>query len=79
LFCRLRDKTEAVGKTEGPVILALAALGPALSSKRDTDEDPSPSPPHFIMLVDLYKSSGSESYYSYSALVDSSATYNFIS
>jgi hypothetical protein len=59
-------------------MLASAALGPALSSEEDTDKD-SPPPPHLMVPVDLRKGSGGEGYYPYKALVDSGATYNFIS
>ncbi len=55
-----------------------AALGPASSSEEDPDED-TPPPPHLIVPVDLRKGPGGEGYYTYSALVDSGATYNFIS
>ncbi len=58
--------------------LSSAALGPALSSKEDPDED-TPPPPHLMVPVDLRKGSGGEGYYYYSALVNSGATYNFIS
>ncbi len=58
--------------------LTSAALGLASSSKEDTNEDASLSPPYLIVLVDLYKCSGSKGYYPSLALVDSSATYNFI-
>ncbi len=59
--------------------LASVALGPALPSKEDTDEEASPSPPHLMVPVDLRKGSGDEGCYPYSALVDSGTTYNFIS
>ncbi len=55
-----------------------AALGPASSSEEDPDED-TPPLPHLMVPVDLCKGSGSEGYYPYSALVDLSTTYNFIS
>ncbi len=58
-------------------MLSSAVLGPASSNKEDPDEEP--SPPHITVLVDLPKGSGGKGYYSYLALVDSGATYNFIS
>ncbi len=49
--------------------LASAQLGPTLSSEEDTNKD-SPLPPHLMVLVDLRKGSGGESYYPYSVFVD---------
>jgi hypothetical protein len=43
----------------------------------DNDKDTSPPPPHFVVPVDLYKGWGDVRYYSYTALIDSGATYNF--
>ncbi len=59
--------------------LASAALGLVLPSKEDTNKDASPSPLHLIVPVDYHKGSGDEGYYPCKALVDSGATYNFIS
>ncbi len=50
-----------------------------MPSEEDTDEDASPPPPHFMVLVDLRKGSGGEGYDPCSVLVDSGTTYNFIS
>ncbi len=61
------------------MILSSAALGPTSSSKENPNEEVSPPPPHLIVPVDLRIGSGNEKYYLYSALVDSGATYNFIS
>ncbi len=56
--------------------LSSAVLGPASSNEEDPDEEP--PPPHLMVPVDLRKGLGGEGYYPYSALVDSGATYNFI-
>jgi hypothetical protein len=64
---------------ECPVTLFSAALGPTLSSKESTDEDVSQPPPHLMVPVDLCTGYGGKKYYSYSALIDSGATHNFIS
>jgi hypothetical protein len=77
-FLHCHAEIEAVGTREGPVTLSSAALGPASSSEEDPNED-TPPPPHLMVPVDLRKGSGGKSYYPYSALVDLSATYNFIS
>ncbi len=58
--------------------LSLAALGPALLSEKDSDENTLP-PLHLIVPVDLRKGSGAEGYYPYSVLVYLGATYTFIS
>jgi hypothetical protein len=58
-------------------MLSSAVLGPASSNEEDPDIE---SPlPHLKVPVDLKKSSGSEGYNPYLALVDSGATYDFIS
>jgi hypothetical protein len=78
-FRRLGIKTEAVRKRQSAVTLASAARGPALPSKEDTDKDTSQPPLHLMVPMDLCEGSGGNSYYPYSALINSGATYNFIS
>ncbi len=56
-------------------MLASTALGPALSSKNDTNKSTSPQPSHFIVRVHFYKGSSSEGYDPYLTQVDQGATY----
>ncbi len=60
-------------------MLPLAALGSALPSKEDTDEDASLSPLHLIVPVNLRIGFSVEGNYLCLALIYSGATYNFIS
>ncbi len=57
--------------------LSLAALGLASPSEEDSNEVPPPL--HLMVPVDLRKGLGGKSFYLFSALIDSGATYNFIS
>ncbi len=61
------------------MILASEALGRVSTRKKDTNKDASLLPLHLIVQEDLYKGLDDEGNYSYSALVDSLVTYNFIS
>ncbi len=62
--------------------LASATLSQASLSQGIPDSDSrddTPPPPHLMVAVDLRKGSEGERYHHFAALVDSGATYNFIS
>ncbi len=75
LYCLV--KTEVDGKKVSPVTLSSVVLGPAFINEENPVKDL--SLPHLKFMVQQEKDSGRKGYYSYSALVESGATYNCIS
>jgi hypothetical protein len=60
------------------VTLASASLGPT-AAREQGEEEEEEAPPHLMVPVDLQKGKESNRFLPYSALVDSGATYNFVS
>ncbi len=59
--------------------LASASLGPTAAKEQEDEEEEEEAPPHLMVPVDLRKGKESNGFLPYAALVDSGATYNFVS
>ncbi len=59
--------------------LASASLGPTTAREQEEEEEEAEAPPHLMVPVDLRKGKESNGFLPYLALVDSGATYNFVS
>jgi hypothetical protein len=73
---------KAPKRTSARAIARLAAnraIGPRTAEPTLLQIPQPHSPPHLMVPVDLQKGSSDEGYYPYLALIDSGATYNFIS
>ncbi len=75
----VRCYVAAARKSYGPVMLASASLGPTTAREQEEEEEEVEAPPHLMVPVDLRKGKESNGFLPYSALVDSGATYNFVS
>jgi predicted aspartyl protease len=61
------------------VTLALALLGPTTAREQEEEEKEVEAPLHLMVPVDLRWGKESNGFLPYSALVDTGATYNFVS
>jgi hypothetical protein len=61
------------------VTLALASLGSTAAQEQEDEEEEEEAPPHLMVSVDLRKGKENNGFLPYAVLVDSGATYNFVS